>query len=309
VNVRRVVTVLILLGLGVGAWAYVTSDGLGDVPIPPVPPVESDRPGPDTPPGGDPTRDPGSATDPGPAAAADERMAARRSVLHAARRLCRVEALDEFILEQGLLAQEAQDPAVKGRQLQVLAEAHLERIYARNSHRGMVPGEAQYARVPRAIEDDVQEGLAALARARGLGVDLGDGYRVEAGLRTSRITGKLSAMGMKSKVTAAYNRSVELDTENPRLHVGLGCRKLFAPRFLGQDLDKAMEHFVYACFKLPQDERPRLFAAMTAYLTGDREGAEQWAEKAATLNPNNAFAQAVFRRLQNGESDPFGRDL
>ena len=110
-------------------------------------------------------------------------------------------------------------------------------------------------------------------------------------------------------MTAVYKRATELDGENPRLHVGLGCRKLFAPRFLGQDLDKAMEHFVYACFKLPQDERPRLFASMTAYLTGDPDAALSWAEKAAALNEHNAFAQAVLQRLKNNEFDPFGRDV
>jgi hypothetical protein len=305
VNLRRVVAILVLLGLAIGAWAWARHDELADVPVPPVQPQPEIGPGPAVDPTPPPAPDAGAGSD----TSHDAALVARRATLHAARRTCRLPPLDEFVLEQELLVRETEDPALKGRHLHVLAEACLERIYCRNAHRGMTPGEALYARVPPAVADDVEDGLQALADARALGVELGDGYRVEAGLRTSLITGKLSAMSMKSKVTAAFKRATELDGENPRLHVGLGCRKLFAPRYLGQDLDKAMEHFVYACFKLPQDERPRIFASMTAYLTGDSDGALSWAEKAAALNENSAFAKAVLQRLKNGERDPFGRDL
>jgi len=298
VSVQRAVILVVLLGLLAAAWFYITSDSLGDVRVPQVPsaddPVEP-SPKPPKPPTVVP-----AVPSSGPS---------RRDLLHEARRLCAQPPLDRFLVEQRALVEADAEDAVRGARLHVLAEALLERIYCLNSHIGMTPGEPLYRRVPEAVESDVAEGLSALRKARTLGVALGDGYRVEAGLLTSRITGTVSAMGLKSKIAKAFSAALEADGEEPRLHVALGCRKLFAPRLLGRDLDKAMEHLVYACYGLPRDERPRIFAALTAYLIGDRESALAWAEKGLELNENNAFAKAVVERLRAGEADPFGRDL
>jgi len=191
----------------------------------------------------------------------------------------------------------------------VLAEALLERIYQRTSRMGLRPGEPLYDAVPADTARDVRDGLAALAQARALGVETGDGYRVEAGLLTSRITGTLSALGLKREIARCYSRALALDPNDPRLHVALGCRKLFAPRFLGRDTEKALEHLVYACKQLPADERPRVFAGLAAWMLGDHAAARKWVEHAVAVNPRSDFAFAVLRRILAGESEPFARDI
>jgi hypothetical protein len=286
VSVKRILIVpLVLVGLLLGGWLYLAYDGLGDVPVPEVPPEGT--PPPDHTGTGHPT------------------WAAGHGALQEARRLCSLPPLDEFVVSRRALA----DPVGRGEHLHVLAEALLERIYCRNSHRGMTPGEPMYSHLPAPIKADIEEGLAALGEARSLGVELGDGYRVEAGLKSSRITSRISALRAKGGMNKAYKRSLELDGKNPHLHVALGCTKLLAPSFLGQDVEKAMEHFVYACRELPDDERPRIFASMAAWLSDDRKAALDWADKAVQINPNNAFAQVVLQRLRAGEADPFGRDI
>ncbi len=283
---RRFLMVCALLGLGGAGWWYVAYDPLSDVDVPPVVPA-------------DPPSQPPVAP----------RPPTRRELLHEARRLCQLAPLDTFVQAQQQLVGEAPDDDARGDQLQVLAEALLERVYMRTSRLAMRPGEPQYSRVPREIERDIQAGLKALAQARALGVTEADGYRIEGSLLANRISGTFSAMNLKRDIINAYTQSLDLDGDNPRLHVALGCRKLFAPKMLGRDLDKALEHLEYACSRLPQDERPRLFAALAAYLKDDEAGALAWAEEALKVNNRSIFAIALVERLRAGEDNPVGRDV
>lgn len=285
VRIRRIVIPCVLLGILAGAWHLLAHDELGDVAVPEA----------------DPAADPAAGLPDAP-------VQTRRDVLREVRRLCRRPPLDAFIAEQRRLVEAADTAEERGRRLHVLAEAHLERIYVRTARLGMRPGEPLFRRVPEPIERDIEAGLSALAEARALGVEEADGYRVEGSLLANRITGMGSAMDLKSAITDAYKRSLELDAENPRLHVALGCRKLFAPKLLGRDLDKALEHLTYACRRLPRDERPRIFAALAAYLDGDEAEALRWAREGLAVNNRNIFVIAVLERLLAGDADPFGRD-
>ncbi|MDJ0973750.1 MAG: hypothetical protein QNJ98_04765 [Planctomycetota bacterium] len=290
-RIRTLLIIAAFLGLMAAGWNYVAHDELGDVTVPEVP----DGPLPEDPP----SDGPSSEDPPAPT---------RRDVLAEVRRECRLGSLDAFIEAQRALVEQAETPADRGRHLHVLAEAYLERVYCRTARLGMRPGEPLFRRVPAPIEADIRAGLEALAEARAVGEPEADGYRVEGSLLANRITSMGTAMKLKRPITDAYKRSLELDAENPRLHVALGCRKLFAPKLLGRNLDKAMEHLTYAARGLPQDERPRIFAALVAYMQDDEGEALRWAQEALQVNNRNIFVIAVLERLLAGEADPFGRD-
>jgi tetratricopeptide (TPR) repeat protein len=231
---------------------------------------------------------------------------ARHQALHTARRSCRVEALDQFLSEQRRLVQ--QSPTDAGA-VHVLAEALLERVLLRNLRRGMAVGEALYAELPPATASDLDEGLRLIRRARQLGDESSENYRLEASMLGNQITGLGAALQLTAPIQAALAKASELDRNNPHLHVTIGLRQLLAPRFLGQDPGGALEHLEFAARSLPDDERPGVFAAMAAHLLRQREKALMWLDSAVQKNPENVFARVVLQRLRRGEDAPFARDV
>ncbi|MBL8731742.1 MAG: hypothetical protein JNN13_05195 [Planctomycetes bacterium] len=238
------------------------------------------------------------------AAAADELARA----LHAARRSCEAAPLDA-VVERARTTTTAPDAPAPARSWQLLAEALLERCLARTHLRGMVVGQPTTTTLPAATVADIDEGLAAAAKARQLGNEDADLPRVEAGLISLRITGLGSALKWSNQVLAALQQAATKDPDNPHLHVASGLRKLLSPRWLGHDDARALEHFEYAAKVLTDDERPAVFAAMACHLQQKRMQAIEWLERAVQRNPANKFAAVVLQRLRRGEADAFARDV
>jgi tetratricopeptide (TPR) repeat protein len=119
----------------------------------------------------------------------------------------------------------------------------------------------------------------------------------------------MAAMQWNSRIEEALRQAGARRQDDPQLHVALGLRNLLAPQLLGNDPDKALEHFEFAAKSLPDDERPAVFAAMASYLQHKRQQAIGWLDQAVQRNPNNTFARVVRSRLRAGEDDPFGRDV
>ncbi len=226
--------------------------------------------------------------------------------LDAARHECSLPALDEVV--QRL---QAQTKSAKNdlQAWHVLSAAMLERVQQRSHLRGMKVGEPIWSELPRELSLDVDAGLEAVARARELGDDSGDLFRIEANLTSQRITGLATALQWNGKIQDALAKSSERAQDDPQLHVALGLRKLFAPALLGHDPVRALEHFEFAAQALLDDERPAVFAAMASYLQKKRQQAVGWLEQAVARNPNNAFARVVLQRVRRDEGDPFGRDV
>lgn len=260
------------IGIGITAWALLDGSATADVAVPLAP---------------------GRST----TAPAD---------LRAARRACDPAALDPVV--QALTAATAA-PDASHEAFHRLAEAHLERALLRSHRRGLVVGTPTWTELPRELADDVDRGLAAVARARELGDRSGDLHRIEASLLSQRITGLTTAMQWNARIQAALKKAGELAGEDPQLHVALGLRKLLAPKFFGHDATKALEHFEFAAKALAEDERPAVFAAMATWLQQKRQAAIGWLEQAVARNPHNEFARVVLQRLRAGEADPFGRDV
>lgn len=226
--------------------------------------------------------------------------------LHDARRSCQLAAVDAVVQR----AQEACRREPENRdQWHLLAEAHLERSLLRSHDLGMTVGEPLFPEPPPELRADLDAGLAAAAKARALGDDSGELYRIEAGLMSQQITGLGSALQWNGKIQDALRLAGERAPDNPHLHVALGLRKLLAPRWLGQDPAKALEHFEFADRGLAADERPAVFAAMASYLLDKRQKAIAWLERALARNQHNRFARVVLQRLRAGEADAFGRDV
>ena len=244
-----------------------------------------------------------TATEVSPPAA---RPGDRHQLLQAARHSCSLEAVDEFLAGQRQLVQQHPDDAAA---LHLLAEALLERVQVRNMPRGLAVGEALYAQLPPDIARDLGEGLRSVRRARELGDDSSENYRIEAGLLGNEITGIGSALRLGTAMRAALQQASERDRNNPRLHINLGLQKLLAPKLLGQDPEQALQHLEFAARSLPDDERPALFAAMAAWLLHQRDHALQWLDTAVQRNPHNLFARAVLDRVRRGEPEPFARDV
>lgn len=232
---------------------------------------------------------------------------AARARIEAARRDSPT-ALDGLIAEQRGAALSAPGDAAP---MRILAEALLERIGLVNRPRGLRVGEPLYDELPPAIARDVDEGLDLLQRARKAGDDSAENWRLEASLLANRVTSLGSALQWNGRIERALAHAAARDPDDPALHVTLGLRKLLAPRFLGHDPAGALEHFAYAAHapQLRTDERPRVFAAMAAFLLARRQAAMDWLEQAVAINPDNAFARTVLARVRRGEDDPFGRDV
>jgi hypothetical protein len=108
-------------------------------------------------------------------------LSPQQAALQQARRACDLPALDEVIAElrRAVAATPTDGPA-----WHALADALLERALARNHLRGVVVGEPLHATLPVDLAADLDSGLDAVRRARGLGDDSGDLYRIEASLMT-----------------------------------------------------------------------------------------------------------------------------
>jgi tetratricopeptide (TPR) repeat protein len=230
----------------------------------------------------------------------------RAAALAAARRSCDAAALDRFVADQRALVERSPDDPAG---LRLLAESLLERVLLRNQLRGMVVGQPLYSEVPPATAADLDDALEALRRARGLGDDSAANYRLEAALLGNKITGFGTALQWNGRIEEALARAAQKDERDPALHVTLGLRRLLAPSLLGHDADKALQHLEYAATAMADDERPRVFAAMAAYLLKKRQQAVAWLEQAVAQNPHNVYARAVLRRVQRGEPEPFARDV
>ncbi|HEX6810358.1 MAG TPA: hypothetical protein VF384_01930 [Planctomycetota bacterium] len=228
------------------------------------------------------------------------------SALREARRECTLPALDTVVqrLQQHVAHAAADRTAWKN-----LAEALLERVQQRAHLRGLTVGEPVWPELPGENALDVDQGLAAVARARELGDDSGALFRIEAGLMSQRITGLSSALQWNTKVTAAIDEATERGQDDPQLHVLMGMRVLMAPKLLGHDPERALEHFEFAAGALADDERPAVYAAMASYLQRKRQQAVSWLEQAVARNPKNSFARVVLQRVRRDEGDPFGRDV
>lgn len=228
------------------------------------------------------------------------------AALREARRSCDLAALDAVLAKVRTRCQEAPD---QSEPWHLLAEAHLERSLLRSHDRGLAVGAPVYPQLPKEVADDLEAGLVAARRARELGDDTSDLFRIEAGLMSQRITGLASALQWNGRIQDALRLAGERSRDNPHLHVALGLRKLLAPKLLGHDPKQALEHFAFAAKSLAEDERPAVFAAMASYLQQKRQQAIGWLEQAVGRNPQNRFARVVLKRLQAGEDDPFGRDV
>jgi tetratricopeptide (TPR) repeat protein len=123
------------------------------------------------------------------------------------------------------------------------------------------------------------------------------------------ITGIGSALQWNARIEAALTAAGERLRDDPQLHTMLGLRKLLAPKLLGHDPQRALEHFEFAARALADDERPAVFAAMASYLQRKRLQAVTWLEQAVARNPQNVFARVVLQRVRRDEPEPFGRDV
>jgi tetratricopeptide (TPR) repeat protein len=226
--------------------------------------------------------------------------------LHAVRRSYDAQRLDAFIASQQAALQTSPDDAIAHR---ILAEALLERCMLRTHRLGMRVGKPTVETLDEPTEADLGAAEKHVLRARELGDETAANHRIEARLCSQRITGALTGIRFGSRVESALQTARELDPQSGEVHVAIGLRKLMAPQWFGQDWNAALEDFCFAAGRLPHDERPRVFAGMACHLLERREQALQWLEEAVQLNPSNAYARAVLKRLRDRESDPFGRDV
>lgn len=243
-----------------------------------------------------------------------------RSRLTEARRTCRIEPLEALLgeLRSAAAQAEAAPKAAAGDDAGALAAGRLWDLVAASELELMLTlclripwrvGAPMYDEVPEAVLAASERGMAALKKARELGAKTAEGFRVETALLSYRITGLMSALEYQPKINEAFEQAQQLDPDNPRLHVGLGCRKMFVPKFMGQDIPAALKHFEYASERLPRDERPALYGAMALYLLGKPEAALAMAEQAQQNNGDNPVAEQVVERLRAGTPDPFATDF
>jgi cytochrome c-type biogenesis protein CcmH/NrfG len=226
--------------------------------------------------------------------------------LLAARHSCSSEAIDAIVDK---LRNEAAANPKDAHPQHLLAHALLDRVLQRNHLRGLAVGKPLYDTLPTEIAADLDASAAAITRARELGDTTAELFRLEAAMMGNRITGLGTALQWNGRIQEALAQAGELDPNDPHLQVALGLRKLLAPKLLGQDIDKALEHFEFAAKALQDDERPAMFAAMANFLQQKRQQAIAWLEQAAQRNPHNAFVRVVLGRCKRGEENPFGRDV
>lgn len=246
-----------------------------------------------------------SADVPDASTAVARRLEGRSQLVAETRLSCDIDDLDGLVADQQELVEE--DPTPEN--LRVLAEAVYERILARDMRKGFKIGSFVDAASYAINRGDIELGLAAIRRAKKLGDTSAESDRLEAGLLSQSLTDLGAVFKTRAAIDAALQRALKKDPRNGHVHVALGCRLLFVPSWLGQDIDKAIEHFEFAARVLPNNERPCLFAAFGRYLQGARGACREWLEKARAKNPKHPFLLAVLARLAAGEDKPFERDL
>lgn len=296
------------VGIGLTAWSQLSA-GDTDIEIPKITePAKGTDPVGSSPTGSTPagsTLAGGNPAQPGGTTAeATHSTRTDADLLREARKKCTLEALDpvvENLKKRAAASKEA-------RCWHNLAEAYLERAQIRTHLLGLAPGKPTYKELPDDFADDLEAGLAAVLKARELGDESGELYRIEAGLMGQHITGLGTALQWNGKIAKALKTAGEKRSDDPHLHTALGLRKLLAPTWFGHDPKKALEHFEFA-HKTTDDERPAVFAAMASHLQKKRQQAIGWLEQAIEKNPNNKFARVVLKRLRRGEEKPFARDV
>src|SRR5262249_15547556 len=149
--------------------------------------------------------------------------------------------------------------------LRLCAEGLLERVLLQNQLRGLVVGSPLRSDLPAAVVRDLDEADALLRRARELGDDSADNLRLEAVSLGNRIPGLGPALRWTGRIQQALAAAVAKEPTNPAIYVTIGVRELLAPRLLGHDPQQALEHLQFAADAMPDDERPRVFAAMAAW--------------------------------------------
>jgi len=230
----------------------------------------------------------------------------RSALLAETRRTCDPARLDAFIDEQQRIVEASPED---GNAWHILAEALLERVLLENMREGMEVGRPMYEDLPQPVEAWLDRATAAIDKARALGAADSESYRIESALWSNRIVGMGSALKYSSRVQKALDRAEELDPANPNVQVSRGVRALLAPRFLGHDPEKALEHLERGMEALPEDERPRVFASMAAWLLGRHAESDALVEAAMRINPANLYAQAVHARMVRGVEQPFAADV
>jgi len=231
---------------------------------------------------------------------------ARAALLDRTRQSCQVAHVSNFIEEQRqLVDSHPQNPAQK----RVLAYALLERVTMRGLWKGMKPGALLYTDPPEDIVRDVEEALELVRAARTMGDETSENYRLESSLLPFKATNWGAALLLLRTMTNALKKAMELDPSNPKAQLVIGGRKLYSPSYLGQDLEKAIEHLEFAGKALPLDERPLIFASHAYYLLGRRDKAIELLEKAIARTPSNYYATTARERIRAGEDKPFERDM
>ena len=228
-------------------------------------------------------------------------------LLRRIRKSCDVRDISDFIAKQrASVVEHPTDPA----HIRLLAEALLERCAARIINKGFAPGTMLFdGETPKDILSDVEEALSLVSAARGLGDETSENWRIEASLLVYKIVDVGSVLVTARPVALALDKAFELGKDNPRVHFTLGCRKLLAPRYLGQDLEKAIGHLEFAAEGIPLDERPLIYASLAALLLDDRPRSIELLERAVGRTPANDFAVEVLRRLNADENEPFARNV
>jgi len=291
-------------GIGLTAWSQLSA-GDTHVEIPKVVPGGGgNKPTGDNPAGTTPDGNTDTVKPLGKTTEATHATRTDADLLREARKKCSVAALDAIVKKLKDQASESKDAKCWHR----LAEAYLERALQRTHLLGMAPGEPTYSELPDDFADDLESGLEAVLKARELGDESGELYRIEAGLMGQHITGLGTALQWNGKIAKALKTAGERRSDDPHLHTALGLRKLLAPTWFGNDPAKALEHFEFA-HKTTDDERPAIFAAMASFLQKKRQQAIAWLERAIKKNPDNKFARVVLKRLRRGEENPFARDV
>lgn len=217
-----------------------------------------------------------------------------------------MEALDAVVAElEATVASGAPDASL----LHALAEALLERSLLRDLRKGMAVGKPTHEKLPEALAADVAAGIRAAERAIEAGDDTAEIHRILSALLSRQVTGIGTALRLRGRIDAELKLAEERDPEHPKVLIARGCGQLFAPnRLFGHDPEAAESKFLAAAARLPDDERPLMFASMCAWLLGHPERALAHIEAASDRNPTHPYVRAVAQRIRDGAADPFGPD-
>ena len=140
----------------------------------------------------------------------------RSAELARARQSCEREVLLAFLAEQERRTEEQPEDVESWR---VLAETHLELGLLDDVESAMEIGEPIRDAVSDQLLAHIEGGLAAVERARALGDEHADLYRIEASLIAMHIHDLVSALSVQAAAKAALDRAVEIDGNHPRVQM------------------------------------------------------------------------------------------